>query len=207
MNVPNRKALRDVMLPNSMERRQSRSQEINKERVNECNFKGKKHGFMSSAEHEERFLAEPSRGEMLTWSNWMGMRPQPPGDGEVPRHPRAQLRGDRMEGEGERDGEGAGNGKGKENRREEKDMQCLCWFNQSTDLAVPSYGRFTLAKLSNNLPPAQGSQTPSAGARLGPAINLIQPAPRYRVIMKPRSCLYNREPSWGGAVGVSCYCE
>lgn len=54
------------------------------------------------------------------------MRPQPPGDGEVPRHPRAQLRGDRMEGEGERDGEGAGNGKGKENRREEKDMQCLC---------------------------------------------------------------------------------
>lgn len=60
------------------------------------------------------------------------MRPRPPGDGEVPRHPRAQLRGDRMEGvrdgegEGERDGEGAGNGKGKENRREEKDMQCLC---------------------------------------------------------------------------------
>lgn len=62
MNVPNRNALQNVMLPNSVERRQSRSQEINKKRVNECSFKGKKHGFMSSAEHEERFLAEPSRG-------------------------------------------------------------------------------------------------------------------------------------------------
>lgn len=35
---------------------------MSKWRVNECNFKEKKHRFLSRAEHEERFLADPSKG-------------------------------------------------------------------------------------------------------------------------------------------------
>lgn len=112
------------------------------------------------------FLGSRWGGETVTGSKWMGTRPRPPGDGEVPRQPRALQRGHRMD-RGWQGGVGNLVGE-QENRLEGKNMQRLHWFNQSTDFAVRSYSRFTLDKLSNNLSPAQESQTPSAGGQTHP---------------------------------------
>lgn len=53
---------RPVRMSVAQHRGEEAKQEMNKEQVNECNFKEKKNRFMSRAEHEERFLTEPSRG-------------------------------------------------------------------------------------------------------------------------------------------------